>query len=334
MSQVSIAAVGLGRIARSHIDGIRQWPEKCELGTVVDVQEDRARAFSDEYDVPYYTSTEEAYNDSEVDAVVLGVPHHLHAPLAVEACEAGKHVLVEKPMARSVTEGEEMVEAAEANDVNLMIGQSRRFFPALREAYERRKEIGRITNLHYNFTPFFDVDIAPDWWQSEEMTGGLVYPMLGSHSIDYTLWMLEEKDPVGVYAEGTNSNSDFEGHDAVSLIIRFDDGTQATNYLSINNRDPKHRGMIIGEEGSVHWNQVGDHEGNLVGTATTNLTINGESVYVAPDAPHNFAYQMQEFVDSIQEGREPSPSGAEVLTQLSIIEAAKESAETDCLVKL
>lgn len=333
MNQTTIGVVGLGRIARSHIDGIRQSPDRYELGAVVDIREERARTFSEEYDVPYYTSTDEAYADSDIEAVVVCVPHHLHAPLTIEACEAGKHVLVEKVMARSVSEGEEMVEAANENDVNLMVGQSRRFFPALREAYERRTGIGDVTNLLYTFTPYFDVDVAPDWWQSEEKTGGLVYPMLGAHSIDYTLWMLEDKEPVAVYAEGASNNPEFEGHDDVTLLIRFDDGTHATNFLSINDPDPEHRGTIIGEAGSIHWDQTGDHAGELVGVASTDLTINGNTVEVDTDT-HNFAHQMREFVESIQENRDPEPSGAEVLTQLSIIEAAKRSAEEDRIVEL
>ncbi|WP_435181370.1 Gfo/Idh/MocA family protein [Halorussus sp. AFM4] len=334
MSRTTIAVVGLGRIARSHIDGILQWPDRCELGAVVDVDENRARAFATEFDVPYHTATEEVYANPEIDAVVICVPHHLHAPLTVEACEAGKHVLVEKVMARSVSEGREMVEAADENDVNLMVGQSRRFFPALRQAYERRREIGEAVNLLYTFTPYFDVDVAPDWWQSAEKTGGLVYPMLGSHSIDYTLWMLGEKDPVAVYAEGGSNNPDFEGHDDVTVLIRFDDGTHATNFLSINNPDPVHEGLVIGTDGSIDWEQTGDHAGELVGVASTEMSLNGNPVEVDDDLPHNFALQMREFVDSIRAGRNPNPSGEEILTQLSIIEAAKQSAEEDRLVGL
>lgn len=333
MSRTTIAVVGLGRVARSHIDGILNSPEHCELGAVVDVREDRARAFAEEYDAPYYTATEEAYAEDAIDAAVICVPHHLHAPLAVEACEAGVHVLVEKVMARSVEEGERMVEAAADNGVNLMIGQSRRFFPALREAYERRGEIGRPTTLLYEFTPFFDADVAPDWWQSEEKTGGLVYPMLGAHSIDYTLWMVDS-EPASVYAEGTANNPDFEGDDDATLLVRFEDGTQATNFLSINNRDPTHRGLVVGTEGSIRWEQSGDHAGGLVGVASTDMRIGGEPVTVPEDAPHNFTNQMREFAASIQEGRAPEPSGEEVLTQLRVMEAAQESARTGERVRL
>ena len=324
--RVNIGIVGLGRVARSHIDGIAHW-DSCELTSVIDVQENRAKQFSEEYDVPYYTSTEEAYANGSLDAVVICVPHNLHAPLAIEALEAGKHVLVEKVMATTVEDGEAMVEAAEENDVTLMVGQTRRFFSSLVEARDRLEEIGRPLNLLYNFACHFDVESAPPWWQSEEKTGGLVYPMLGSHSIDYTLWMLEDREPVSVYAEGATNNDDFEGHDDVTIVISFDDGTHATNYLSINNSPVKHQGLVVGSEGSIFWDQQGDHSGDLVGVASTDLELNGEPLPRNESGPHNFALQAKEFAESILEGREPSASGREILTQLRIIEAAKRSAE-------
>ena len=330
---VGIAVVGLGRICHSHIDGIRYWDD-CKLTAVVDVDEQRARSVGEEYDVPYYTATEEAYADGKVDAAVICVPHHLHAPLAIEAMKAGKHVLVEKVMATSLEDGRQMVETAAENDVNLMVGQSRRFFPSLATAKERIDEIGTPINLQYTFACHFDVETAPDWWQSEKKTGGLAYPMLGSHSIDYTLWMLEDREPASVFANGASNNDDFEGHDDVTILIEFDDGTHATNFLSINNSPVQHQGLVVGTEGSIAWNQHGDHSGDLVGVATTDLEINGEPMTGIEDEPHNFANLMREFVDAICEEREPTASGTEILTQLKIIHAAKQSAEKDQVINL
>ncbi|MCQ4334655.1 Gfo/Idh/MocA family oxidoreductase [Natronomonas sp. F2-12] len=323
---IRLAVVGLGRVAHSHIDAIRHWDERCELAAVVDVDETRARSASERYDVSYYTDTEEAYADSEIDAVVICVPHYLHEPLAIEAIEAGNHVLVEKVMATSVEEGQRMVEAARTNDVNLMIGQSRRFFPSLREAKDRIDEIGTPINLQYTFACHFDIETAPDWWQHEDRTGGLVYPMLGAHSIDYTLWMLSDREPVAVYAEGATNNETFEGDDDATIVIEFDDGTHATNFLSINNAPSVHRGLVVGSEGSISWDQHGDHSGDLVGVASTDLMINGEPLSLEGEKPHNFALQMREFVDSIKEGRKPEASGEEIITQLRIIDAARRSA--------
>lgn len=332
-SKVRIAVIGLGRISRTHIDGIQSWPEHCELAAVVDMQEHLAKSYSEEYGVKYYTSTDEAFQDPDIDAVVICLPHHLHEKITTQACAAGKHVLVEKVMANSVAEGEAMVEAAENNGVKLMVAQSRRFFLALQEARKQRAHIGRITNMLYTFACYFDVNTAPVWWRSKKATGGLVYPMLGSHSIDFTLWMLDDRRPVSVFAQGASSNPDFEGDDDVTIIIGFDDGTHATNFLSINNKQSRHEGLMIGTEGSIYFTQAGDHIG-FIGTAETDLYVNGELIMTGEPLPHNFAVQMKEFVDSIRENRQPVASGKEILLQLKLIEAAQRSAEEKRVILL
>lgn len=332
-TKVKIAIIGLGRIARTHIDAIQHWPERCELAAVVDIKEELAKAYAEEFNVPYYTSVDEAFRDSNIDAVVICLPHHLHEPVSVQASNAGKHVLVEKVMATSVAEGLSMVEAAKKNNKKLMVAQSRRYFEAFHIAKKELPKIGKITNSLYNFTCYFDKDIAPPWWQSKKATGGLAYPMLGSHAIDLTLWMLDDREPVSVLAQGTSNNPDFEGDDDITIIIGFNDGTQATCFLGINNRYPIHEGNLIGTEGTIKWSQTGDHVG-LIGTADTDLYINGEKIYSGPSNPHNFAIQMKEFVDSIIEDREPLTSGEKIITQLKIIEAAQKSAAEKKLITL
>ncbi|WP_375091204.1 Gfo/Idh/MocA family protein [Peribacillus sp. RS7] len=164
---------------------MNHWPELCDLSAVVDIKEDLAKAYSEELNVPYYSSVEESLTDPDIDAVIICLPHNLHEPVSVQASDAGKHVLVEKVMATSVAEGLSMVEAAKRNNKKLMVAQSRRYFPAFDEARKHFDKIGKITNSLYNFTCYFDKNIAPPWWQSKEATGGLVYPMLGSQCNRY-----------------------------------------------------------------------------------------------------------------------------------------------------
>lgn len=332
-NKVRIAVIGLGRISRTHIDAIRYWPEFCELAAVVDVQEQLASSFSKEYNVPYYTSVDQALLSPDIDAVVICLPHHLHAPVSIDACNAGKHVLTEKVMARNLIEGKEMITAAKENNVKLMVGQSRRFFLAFDFLRKSLREIGKIRNMLYTFACIFNENTAPKWWRSKEATGGLVYPMLGSHSIDFTLWILDDRKPVSVFAQGASNNPNFEGDDDVTIIIGFDDGTHATNFLSINNKPSKHEALIIGEKGSIYFSQAGDHIG-YIGTASTDLYVNGQLVMTGEPMPHNFAVQMKEFVTSILEDRTPMASGEEILLQLKIIEAAQRSAEEKKVILL
>lgn len=332
-SKIGLAVIGLGRISQTHIDAIRALPERCELIAVGDLREELAREVADRYQATPYGSVDEVLQDERVEAVVICLPHNLHAPISIQAADAGRHVLVEKVMARSYEEGVSMVEAAKRNNVKLMVGQSRRYFLALQEAHRRREDIGRIRNLLYTFAAYFDVNTAPPWWRRAEDTGGLVYPMLGSHSIDYALWMMDDRKPVAVFAKGASNNRDFEGDDDVTLVIEFDDGTHATNFLSINNRYSRHEALVVGEKGSIYFTQQGDHVG-LIGVADTDLYVNGELIMSGDPRPHSFTVQMEEFLNSIDEDREPSSSGERVLTQLSVIEAAQVSAQKKRMIEL
>ncbi len=329
--KIGVAVIGLGRIGESHLDGIRQNSDRAFVAAVVDIDESRAKATAERYQTKYYLSVEEALNDPTIQAVVICLPHHLHQSVACQVMEAGRHVLVEKPWAVNLTEGKEMLDKARGKGVILMSGQSFRFMWAMWEAKKKVKngEIGDPFDLLYIFAAPFTRDTAPPWWQDEEKTGGMAFTMYGAHTIDYTLWIYEGRKPVRIYAEARSINSDFEGMDEIVITMRFDDDSMATNLLSVNTRPTKHECFIVGPKGRIDVVQRGGHiQGQLVGVFTGDLLVNGE--LVRSDAPrfHQFAAQMQEFISAIAERREPLVTYSQMLTQLAIIDAAKQSAAT------
>lgn len=329
MDKVKIGIIGLGRISYSHIDGIKNLPEISKLTAVIDTNEEIAKKFSEEFNVPYFTSVDDALENGDIDAVVVCLPHMLHREITNKALNAGKHVLVEKVMANSLAEGVDMVETAEKNNRTLMVAQSRRFFQSYLKVQELLPQIGPVYSILYNFTCYFDEHNAPVWWQKEDYTGGLVYSMLGAHTIDFFLSTLKKdiNDVKGVFATGASKDDYFEGHDEATVVIEFKDGLNVTGFLSINNKYPKHEVQIIGENGTIFFSQCGDHDGDLVGIAATDLYHNGELVMSGAPTPHNFTLQMKEFVESILENRTPIASGREILSQLSLIEASRASAK-------
>lgn len=324
---VNIAVIGLGRISRTHIDSILHLPEDARFAAVVDVQESLAKAYSEEFSVPYFTSVDEALTSPEIDAVVLCLPHFLHAPITVKACNAGKHVLVEKIMANSYEEGKAMVESADKNGVNLMIGQSERWLKAVQEGHKLLPKLGKILTLQYNRgVNINSIKNPPKWYDSKEQNGGLIYALLGSHTVDFTLLMVQDRKPVSVYARGAANNPRFDGHTDTTILINFDDGSYATHILSENTTITWHDVYIVGTEGTMHYNFSDDWVG-LLGSPGVNLHLNDELLMSGEQVPHAFVLQMKEFVDSIHEKRTPNVSGREILPQLKIIEAIQRSAE-------
>lgn len=325
--KVGIAVVGLGRVSQAHIDSIRLNPDTTRLAAVVDIDESLAKPAAEKLNTRFYTSIEAALNDPHIQAVVICLPHYLHKPVALKAMDAGRHVLVEKPMAISLAEGKEMVEKAREKGVILMTGQCYRFIAGCQEAKRRlHRDIGKPFNLVYSVACGFNRLPAPPWWQDEKKTGGLAFLIVGSHGVDMALWLYEGKKPVRVYSEARSLNPKFEGMDEIVIVIAFDDGAIATVHLSLNTYPELFGGYIVGPKGVISFRHVRGE--GPPGVFSCELSVNEKLIPTREPRTHNFALEMQEFSEAILQGREPMVKNDEILTQLAIIEAAKKSAAT------
>lgn len=323
--KIGMAVIGLGRISKAHIESVLLNPDTTELVAVVDVVESLAKSMAQTYNTKFHTSTGAALNDPAVQAIVICLPNYLHKPVALQAMEAGRHVLVEKPMTINLADAKEMVERAREKEVVLMTAQCYRFVSALQEAKQRiASEIGAPNNLVYiDAVSPGDIKVPP-WWKDVKKTGGLVFNMVGSHTIDMTLWLYEGKRPVRVYAEARSISGKFEGADELLLTISFDDGSIAMNHVSINTSPEKHDGLITGPKGSCSFKLL---RGPVLGIYYGELIVNGKPVRSGEQKPHNFALQMREFSEAILHKREATVKLRETLTQFAILDAAKKSAE-------
>lgn len=325
VKKTKVAVVGTGRVGKSHVQGVLKNPDIMELAGVVDSQKELADKVAADFNTRAFYSVEEALKDESIDAFIVALPQFLHYPVGLQILNAGRHALIEKPLGLNLEEVKGLIQAAEEHNVYVMAGQSRRFYRGLQAAKAMLPEIEGPTNMLYNFACIFTAASAPAWWREEKKSGGLVLGMLGSHSIDTTLWMFEGKKPISVFAESRNISEVFEGDDASTVVIKFEDGTMATNYLSISNSPYVHNCLIEGKTGSVFFEHQGDHVG-IIGVSTTDVYLNGEKQDV-PEEPDCFTLQIRELVTAIQENREPSTSGQNVYQTYLVLEAAKESAK-------
>ncbi|MCD6351210.1 MAG: Gfo/Idh/MocA family oxidoreductase, partial [Armatimonadetes bacterium] len=128
MAQVRLALIGCGRMGRSLISSVPDIPE-AELVLAVDAVEEAAQSVAEEFGCEATTDLEAALARDDIEAVILATPNHMHAPNAIQAAQAGKHVFTEKPMALSAADAADMVRAARQADVKLMVGQVLRYLP-------------------------------------------------------------------------------------------------------------------------------------------------------------------------------------------------------------
>lgn len=154
MSKLKFVLIGCGRIAMLHVAGYIDNPD-AELYGVYDKNIQAAKKFAKEHDIgKVYSSYEEVLSDKDVDAVEILVPHHLHCEMTVKACEAKKHVSVQKPMALNLAECDKMIEAAKVNGVKLKVFENFVFYPPYRLAKKLldEGEIGEPVGIRYKMT--------------------------------------------------------------------------------------------------------------------------------------------------------------------------------------
>ncbi len=339
-SPVKTCLMGLGRVARSHLEGMREIPEEMEIAALVSRDRDKAENFSREYQVPrIYASLEEALKDGDIEAVDICLPNHLHADAAILCAHAGKHILVEKPMANTVADCERMIAAADKAGVVLMSGQSRRYYDAVLRSRQLLEE-GKIGSLvSITGLLFAYLEHPPtDWWRSGEKTGGLMIPLWGNHILDYILWMFGER-PERVYCEAFRNNPNWEGEDEVAILLGFSRGRHAAVRMSWNTRLREQgewdgKGKMLSSADIVYERYIQGSSGTLHLGDETELKLNGRVLLEGPQKPGNFALQFREFASSIREGREPLTSGRRTLDIIRVQEAALESARRHDVVRL
>ncbi len=314
-SQLRVAMLGCGDIARAHLEAMGALPARPVV--TVDVDESRARQYAEEYSAERHsTQIEDALAD-DVDAVIVCLPHHLHREAVVAAAESGKHILTEKPMALSLQEADAMIDAAGRNRVCLMVGQVLRFRGANVKARQLLGEgrIGEPRNvIRRRLSRSREFHSA--WARDPAKAGGWVLYGYGSHEVDMLLWLFDTY-ATRVYAQGRKNNPYWNDYDEVSLQMELANGMIATLNHSLNSASGAWDTTITGTAGSMY-------------VANERIVLDGEEMAV-PMGPA-MQRQLREFVDAIAEGREPEASGANVRRTMQALEAAKLSLASEQII--
>ncbi len=151
-------------------------------------------------DVKIYRKYEDLLNDEEIALLIVNVPDHLHYSFCMQALEAGKHLVVEKPFTMTVKDGEEIIELAEKKNLNVFVYQNRRWdsdFIAVKKILETG-QLGRVVEFEAHYDRFRPDPPRGTWKEDEKLGPGLLYN-LGAHLIDQVLVLFGQ--PKSIYAE-------------------------------------------------------------------------------------------------------------------------------------
>jgi len=351
---IRIGIVGAGAIGNVHIGAAKE--AGIPIAAVADIDEKLAKETAQKNGIPRaLSSADELFASKDIDAVIIGVPNKFHAPLTIAALQAGKDVMVEKPMALNVAECKAMNAAATKHKRILQVGFVSRYSAAATKARDMvcRGRLGKVYHAQANYYRRRGVPGLGGWFTTKAMSGGGPLIDLGPHLIDLSLFVMNFPKPVRVsgkvYANfGCRmKNYVFESmwagpprldgvcdvEDAAHALIRFEDGaTLEVNTTWAGNfpDDAMPNNMVfMGDKAGLSF-QLG---GETLKMATED---DGCNVDVTPKlAPvSRCAEQIKAFVHSVETRSTPRATGEQGQTVQSLLDAIYESSQKDREVEL
>jgi predicted dehydrogenase len=277
-----------------------------------------------------YTDFAEMAKDPNIDAVVIGLPSYLHAPVTVQMLEAGKHVLCEKPMAMTVGEGEQMIEAARQADRKLMIAHMWRFDREilwLRDVVASGR-LGKIFKAKSHAIWLYEGPQPQSWFVQRKFAGGGALADMGVHSIDTLRFVLGKARPTRVFA---NVGTYFEGielEDTATLLLEFEGGIAGLIEAGWYN---------LYADGLEGYTQVYGTKGYARALPSElHSYVEGVWSVTRPRMPERqqqcdmpmYQAQMDHFIDCVLNDSQPTPGGIDGVWAMRVLEAAYRSAET------
>lgn len=234
---LGLGLVGCGEIALQHQQSIAPL-DNVKIVACMDVNKAVAKDMGERCGCPHFTRHEDLLALDEVEAVLISTPHYLHAPLTIQAAEAGKHVMVEKPIATTDKDASAMIATCKRNRVKLKVIFPNRYAATAVKAREivRSGAIGKVAFVtlvalgHKKasyWTGGFTGRVKTDWRQSKEKAGGGFLIMNFIHNIDLVRF-LTGLEAETVYAEHDTFCTPVEVEDAITVAIRYTNGAIGT----------------------------------------------------------------------------------------------------------
>jgi predicted dehydrogenase len=334
-----IGIVGAGAIARrGHLPIYGTIPE-VEVVGIADIDQSLAASVAQEFNIPRYSSTcEELLQDTSIQLVDICTPPHTHLKVVKTAAEAGKHVLVEKPLTTSLKDALGIQRLVNDSGIKLCVVQNYRFFPAAIAARKRISQgyLGEIVTIHGVGLVPFPTHWTLGTWPYQH--GGALYDF-GPHLLDMVLWMKDFSPIRRIYASGgdfTQGNMDFVNYSVIN--IEFENGSIATANISwVTGTMMKFALDVYGTGGNLFLDVRNDVLSETHGFATplddARLFIKkswgiGKGVLTGKyfqGANRFYRPLIHNYIQAIEHGRPVPVPVDEAVICIAILEAAQES---------
>jgi len=349
MTKLKVAVIGVGSISGCHLKAYQNNPD-VELYAVCDINQERANSKGKAYGVSkIYYSYQEALADPEIDAVSICTWNNVHAEISIAALDAGKHVLVEKPLCKTVEEALEIEAAVKRSGKTLQVGFVRRYDSNV-QMLRKFSESGDFGEIYYaKASTIRRLGNPGGWFADVERSGGGPLIDIGVHIIDLCWYMMGKPKVKSVSANtylklGNRANienlnyykaSDWDPtvntvEDLANALIRFENGASLMVDVSFSLHAKEDEGMVrlYGDKGSF---EIDPQITMVTEKHNTILNLTPQIDHKGFDVDTAFQNEINHFISCIQTGQEPlSPvaDGVEIMKILcAIYESAAKGAE-------
>jgi predicted dehydrogenase len=340
MDIVRIGIVGSGYMGRSYAECLHRYTTHGKLTAVTGGS--RAPQLATDYGAAYAKDLPELLTRKDVDAVLIATPHAAHLSQVTQAARAGKHVLVEKPMALNTAVCDGMIAACRSAGVTLSVIQTVRFRGTVARA-KRMIQEGRIGGVR-----MIDLRTLFEWvpsgsknWTQDEAEGGLILDQ-GAHNFDFLRWFAGS-EARHVFARVTAFGACAWPMPTAMAQVDFKNGVLAHTWMSFELPKPglansAFRALVVGEKGMLDIDGYGKLSAALDGKdwelVWEQPTIDYINRPLAPERLEAFYTQVQDFIDSVRLGRPPAVTGEDGRAAIELIDACRRSSASGQAVSL
>jgi predicted dehydrogenase len=342
--------IGAGNIGTVHTKTLAKLQDKAETVAITDVYLPLAEERAAEHKIgKVYRTSDELLADQDIQAVVIGVPNKYHAPLAIQALEAGKHVIIEKPMAVSLEAARDIVRAQRKAQKTVMVPHQMRFEAGARMLKQHTDELGHIYNAKAGWFRRKGIPGWGTWFTRKDDSGGGPLIDIGVHLLDLSLYLMGNPKPVSVsgstYAEfgphkrgignwGTpNWDGIFDVEDLATALIKMEDGSTLTLEVSwaVNNVI-ENNGPFVHLMGSKGGASLQGKKAMLYKEESDKAVDIKLEVPEVKEDPRIFMYEH--FIECVNQGKEPISNVMTGFTNNLVLDAIYRSSKTGNEIKI
>lgn len=340
MNHVNVAVIGSGFMGKTYAECLRRYVKGGRLAAIHGGS--RAAQLAKDYEVDHIESYEQVLARKDIDAVLVATPQNFHLQQVTEAARAGKHSLVEKPMALNRVECQGMVQVCAEQGVKLSVIQTWRFRGTVARGKQLIDEgrIGEVLMIQLR-TMFPTITLSGKPWIEEANAGGLILDQ-GSHNFDF-LRYYARSEAANVFGRIQDYGQGCLPYPSAMAQVEFRNGVMAQTWMTFELPVPgvpnsAFRALVVGSKGMLDIDGYGQLNVALDGKPWELFweqpAIDFKNVPLGPARLEAFYTQVQDFVDSIREDRPPAVTGEDGLAAIELIDAVRRSSDTKQSVEM